>query len=86
MEAFNEARSYSVFDEATSTASFVATDKHTNHCAIIDSVLDFDYAAGKTGLNSANSIIKFVQDSNLTVDWILETHDHALATSQYAGW
>ncbi len=65
------------FDETTSTASFVVTDPQTNHCAIIDSVLDFDYAAGKTGLDSANTIIEFVRNKKMVVDWILETHVHA---------
>ena len=65
------------FDEATFTASFVATDPHTNHCAIIDSVLDFDFASGRTNFRSADQIITFVRDNDLTVDWILETHVHA---------
>lgn len=65
------------FDEETFTASFVVTDPETKHCAIVDSVLDFDYASGRTDFRSADQIIKFVQDSDLTVDWILETHVHA---------
>jgi len=65
------------FDEETFTASFVVTDPETKHCAIVDSVLDFDYASGRTDFRSADQIIKFVQDNDLTVDWILETHVHA---------
>ena len=65
------------FDEATFTASFVVTDPETNHCAIVDSVLDFDYSSGRTDFRSADQIIEFVKNNDLTVDWILETHVHA---------
>ncbi len=65
------------FDEETFTASFVVTDPDTKHCAIVDSVLDFDYAAGRIDSHSADEIIEFVRDTGLTVDWILETHVHA---------
>ncbi len=65
------------FDEATFTASFVVTDPDTKHCAIVDSVLDFDYASGRTDFWSADQIIAYVQENGLTVDWILETHVHA---------
>ncbi len=65
------------FDEPTFTYSYVIQDPESNHCAIIDSVLDFDYAAGKTATESAEAIVKFVTDNGLNVDWILETHVHA---------
>ncbi len=65
------------FDEETFTASFVVIDPATKHCAIIDSVLDFDYASGRTDFRSADKIIEYVRDNDLTVDWVLETHVHA---------
>ncbi len=65
------------FDESTFTASFVAIDPDTKRCAIIDSVLDFDYASGRTDFRSADKIIDYVQQNDLRVDWILETHVHA---------
>lgn len=65
------------FDEATFTASFVATDPVTKHCAIIDSVLDFDYASGRTDYRSADKIIEYIRANDLIVDWVLETHVHA---------
>lgn len=65
------------FDEPTNTYSYVVQDPNSSHCAIIDSVLDFDYAAGRTSTASAENILKFVSDNALTVDWILETHVHA---------
>lgn len=65
------------FDEPTFTFSYVVSDPETKRCAIIDSVLDFDYAAGKTDTASADKIVDYVKAEGLTVDWILETHVHA---------
>ncbi|MFO8142853.1 MAG: MBL fold metallo-hydrolase [Marinobacter sp.] len=65
------------FDEATNTFSYVVKDPDSQACAIIDSVLDFDYAAGRTDLRSAEEIVRFVQSNNLVVEWVLETHVHA---------
>lgn len=65
------------FDEPTNTFSYVVQDPDSSSCAIVDSVLDFDYAAGKTDVRSADDIICFVRDNGLTVAWILETHVHA---------
>jgi glyoxylase-like metal-dependent hydrolase (beta-lactamase superfamily II) len=65
------------FDEETFTASFVVKDPNSNACAIIDSVMDIDYAAGRITTDSADEIIKYVQDNGLKVEWIIETHVHA---------
>jgi glyoxylase-like metal-dependent hydrolase (beta-lactamase superfamily II) len=65
------------FDEETFTASFVVKDPNSNACAIIDSVMDIDYAAGRITTKSADEIIAFVQANNLKVEWIIETHVHA---------
>ncbi|WP_282038431.1 MBL fold metallo-hydrolase [Halomonas alimentaria] len=65
------------FDEPTNTFSYVVQDPDSNACAILDSVLDFDYAAGRTDVRSADEIIAFVRDHGLEVAWILETHVHA---------
>lgn len=65
------------FDEPTNTFSYVVKDPQSNACAILDSVLDFDYAAGRTDVRSADEIIQYVQDNGLNVEWILETHVHA---------
>ncbi|MBZ0129010.1 MAG: MBL fold metallo-hydrolase [Rhodobacteraceae bacterium] len=65
------------FDDATNTVSYVVIDPNSAKCAIIDSVLDFDYASGRTDTASADAIIAFVQESGLQVDWILESHVHA---------
>lgn len=65
------------FDEATFTVSFVVKDPNGSACAIVDSVLDFDYSSGRTDTKSADEIIQFVKDNNLDVQWLLETHVHA---------
>lgn len=65
------------FDEPTNTFSYVIQDPDSQACAIVDSVLDFDYAAGRTGVQCADEIIGYVRDNGLEVHWILETHVHA---------
>lgn len=65
------------FDEPTFTASYVVHDPVTREAAIIDSVLDFDHAAGRTSFDSADKIVAFVTENDLKVRWILETHAHA---------
>lgn len=65
------------FDEPTNTFSYIVRDPGSQACAILDSVLDFDYAAGRTDMRSANEIIQYVRDNGLSVEWILETHVHA---------
>lgn len=65
------------FDEATNTVSYVVKDPNSNACAIYDSVMDIDYAAGRISYQSADKIIRFVQDHNLKVEWLIETHAHA---------
>ncbi|RMJ02727.1 putative metallo-hydrolase [Marinobacter litoralis] len=65
------------FDEPTNTFSYVVRDPDSQACAILDSVLDFDYAAGRTDVRSADAIIQYVRDNDLSVEWVLETHVHA---------
>ncbi len=65
------------FDPATYTYSYVVTDPETRRCAVVDSVLDYDPAAGRTTFESADRLVSFVHDNDLTVEWILETHVHA---------
>jgi len=65
------------FDEATFTVSYVVSDPDTGSAAIIDSVLDYDPASGRTSTASAAAILAYVEDQGLTVDWLLETHAHA---------
>ncbi len=65
------------FDDATNTVSYVVQDPQGSACAIIDSVLDFDYAAGRTDTASADKIIAFVKEHDLRCEWVLESHVHA---------
>lgn len=65
------------FDEPTFTASYVLHDPATKKAAIIDSVLDFDAASGRTSHASTDALIAYVQGDGLEVEWLLETHAHA---------
>ncbi|OOY12379.1 MBL fold metallo-hydrolase [Thioclava marina] len=65
------------FDTATFTVSYVVKDPGSKACAIVDSVLDFDYSSGRTDTKSADEVIAYVQEQGLEVEWILESHVHA---------
>ena len=65
------------FDNATNTVSYVVKDPNSNKCAIIDSVLDFDYASGHTDTKSADEVIAYVKTEGLEPEWLLESHVHA---------
>jgi glyoxylase-like metal-dependent hydrolase (beta-lactamase superfamily II) len=65
------------FDEATFTVTYVVHDPETRRAAVIDSVLDYDPASGRTSAASADAVIAHVAAAGLTVDWHLETHAHA---------
>ncbi len=65
------------FDEATFTVSYVVSDPATKRAAVIDPVLDYDPASGRTDTSSADEIVDYLKESNLDVDWIIETHVHA---------
>lgn len=65
------------FDDATNTVSYVVRDPAGSACAVIDSVLDFDYASGRTDTGSADEIIAYVKAEGLEVQWLLESHVHA---------
>jgi glyoxylase-like metal-dependent hydrolase (beta-lactamase superfamily II) len=65
------------FDEATNTITYVVVEPEGGACAVIDSVLDFDYASGRTDTRSADAVIAFIRDRGLRLEWVLETHVHA---------
>ncbi|RKG29896.1 MBL fold metallo-hydrolase [Acinetobacter tianfuensis] len=73
------------FDEASNTFSYVVSDPVTGHCAIIDSVLDYDAASAVTSTAHADQMIAYIKLHHLSVEWILETHVHAdhLTAAQY---
>lgn len=65
------------FDKLTSTISYVVYDKFSKECAVIDSVLDFDYSSGSIDYLNAENIISFIEKKNLNLIWLIETHVHA---------
>ena len=65
------------FDPATFTYSYVVSDPTSGQCALVDPVLDYDPAAGRTSHKNADRLIAYVREHDLSVQWILETHVHA---------
>lgn len=76
-KTLNRPEVLSFFDKDSFTISHIVIDPETNHCTIIDSVLDYDASSGCTSKKSADALISEVQRRNLVVDFILETHVHA---------
>ncbi|MCL4148142.1 UNVERIFIED_CONTAM: hypothetical protein GTU68_065541 [Idotea baltica] len=65
------------FDASTNTISYVVTDPKTNRCAVIDSVLDFDFSSGQISYEHANKIIAYIKSKGSTLEWQIESHVHA---------
>lgn len=68
---------FSYFDHKTNAACYIVKEPHSNACAIIDSILDFDAAAGHTSTQHADMLIAEITLKGLKLEWILETHVHA---------
>ncbi len=65
------------FHQASNTACHCLVDPATRCCAVVDSVLDFDYASGRTHTGFADAIVTWIRAEGLTLQWLLETHAHA---------
>ncbi len=65
------------FDEPTNTFSYIVKDPASQACAVVDSTLDIDYAAGRIGTSHADRIIERIRERGLTLEWLIETHVHA---------
>ena len=65
------------YDQVTSTFTYVVSDTETDVAAIIDPVLDLDYASGTLNTRSADEVVEYIRDNNLNLRYILETHIHA---------
>lgn len=65
------------FDQTTNTISYIVSDNQTKACAVIDSVMDIDYAAGRITSESADNMIEHIHAKQFHVEWIIETHVHA---------
>lgn len=68
---------FSYFDETTNAACYILKDPSSNSCAVIDSILDFDLAAGRITTKHADMLIRDIQKKELDLEWIIETHVHA---------
>ncbi len=68
---------HAFFDEATNTLTYVLREPEGRACAVIDSVLDFDHASGRTDTRSADAVAAFITEQGLDLQWVLETHVHA---------
>ncbi len=65
------------FDEATNTITYLVRDPASNSCALIDTVMDIDYAAGRITFDHADELIRQIETQGLKLEWIIETHVHA---------
>lgn len=65
------------YDEDTNTVSYLVIDPETKAAAVVDSVLNFDYAAGVISYEQADEIIKEIKGCGLRLEWLIETHVHA---------
>ena len=65
------------FDPATNTISYIVRDPNSTACAVIDSVMDFDYASGRIAFAHADAIIAHIRAKGWTLEWLIETHAHA---------
>ncbi|HRY01947.1 MAG TPA: MBL fold metallo-hydrolase [Beijerinckiaceae bacterium] len=65
------------FDSQTNTISYVVKDLGSNACAVVDPVLDIDYAAGRIAYGSADRIVEHIRRERLDLQWLVETHVHA---------
>lgn len=65
------------FDQDTNTISYVAKDPASKYCAVIDPVLDFNYAAGRVSYNGADRLVRYIKENALQLEWLIETHVHA---------
>lgn len=73
----NRAQVNAFFHKPSETFTYVVFDQLGGHAAVIDPVLDFDYPSAHTSTEGADKLIEFIQQQQLTLMWILETHAHA---------
>ena len=65
------------YEKSSGTISYVVQDPSSKNCAVIDSVLNFDFSSGRTSTESADEIIRYIEHKKLELEWIIETHVHA---------
>jgi glyoxylase-like metal-dependent hydrolase (beta-lactamase superfamily II) len=67
----------SYFDKDSNTFSYLVWESDSKAAVVIDPVLNFDPASGRTSTTSAERILQDVQTQQLQLCYILETHVHA---------
>jgi glyoxylase-like metal-dependent hydrolase (beta-lactamase superfamily II) len=65
------------FDAATHTITYLVADPATGAALVIDPVLDFDTASGRTSTLSLEKVLARIAERGLTLERVLETHAHA---------
>lgn len=65
------------FDPATYTITYLVADPATGAALVIDPVLDFDTASGRTSTLSLERVLARIAERGLTLERVLETHAHA---------
>ncbi len=68
---------HAFFDSDSNTISYIVKDPSSNACAVVDSVMDIDYAAGRITHEGADRIVRHIRDKGWSLEWIIETHVHA---------
>jgi glyoxylase-like metal-dependent hydrolase (beta-lactamase superfamily II) len=68
---------FAFFDADTNTISYVVEDPGSDACAVIDPVMDLDYAAGRISHAGADAIVAHLRARGRRLEWIIETHVHA---------
>ena len=61
----------------TWTVTYVVYDPASKDAVIIDPILDLDTTPWRTSTDSVNQVVEFVENKQLRVHWILDTHVHA---------
>jgi len=67
----------SLYHGPTQTWTHLAWDPSSRRALIVDPVLDYDAASGRTGTGSAAVLAGMIGQESLDLKWILETHAHA---------
>lgn len=61
----------------SNTFSYLVADQATKQCVVIDPVLNFDAASGRTSTTTVDAMVDRITQQNYQLRYILETHVHA---------
>lgn len=65
------------FHPSSNTWSYAVSDPESGTAAIVDPVLDYDSAAGRTSTTAAQQLLEYIRSRGFRLLWLLETHAHA---------